>query len=430
MAQKILVDYVFSTLSRGFSRQSIKKVLNAERWTSLEISDAFFKAEEMMMSNSKMTKTLPPAPGKGSWNLELGSLSASQILLYLGSMIIVIAGFIYVGMHWENWGSFERILTLLIPMLILFVSGSKLWIDGKTEKAIVALFTGSILFPLFMSVTLTELKVFEPGEYIKFRLVISLSSLVLYLFLHLIFSNHVWSSLALIAATFSYYLTLVFFHVDTIYGREIWGWAFLFLGMMYVLLGLWQEKREKKEMTTFPYVIGFVTIFLAFWRLAEDASLLKPFIKISSDYSSQQFHVGWSFIIVGAIYLLASAAAEEMEKRGWKMIGAYAKVLSTISIFLMLGAILFLSSNGEKPFYETMLLLASLGAIFGSISKASPQFLYGGTFFLIIYIFDIGAEYFKNDVGWPITLFTAGLISMGISFAMETVRKKYFKKDE
>ena len=73
-----------------------------------------------------------------------------------------------------------------------------------------------------------------------------------------------------------------------------------------------------------------------------------------------------------------------------------------------------------------MLLLASLGFIFGSIPKLTRQFLLIGTLFLVVYIFMIGGEYFQNEVGWPITLFVAGLISMGIGVAMERVRRKYF----
>ncbi|MBI2463542.1 hypothetical protein HYV57_01145 [Candidatus Peregrinibacteria bacterium] len=430
MSQKVLIEYIQSTLRKGFSRQSVKKALSSAEWTNQEINDAFFQADEMMMKDSKMTKTLPLAPKKSGWNLDLGTLSASQILLYLGSIIIVIAGFIYVGIHWEYWGPIERILAILIPMLILFAGGSKFWIDKKKEKAVVTLFTGAILFPLFMSVTLTELKIFAPQETINFNLAISLSSLVFYILLHFIFPFYVWSFLTLIAGTASYYFTLDFFHIDKIYGSEIWGWAFLVLGLIYVFMGMFQEKRKKKEMSTLIYLFGFMISFFALWRLSLNADLIKAFMPNSNGYFPDQVHVGWSFVIVGGIYLLASMAIEKMEKRGWNIIGAYAKILSTVGIFMILGAILYLSSNGKKFFYETLLLIASLGAIFGSIPKSASQFLFAGTFFLIIYIFDIGAEYFKNDVGWPITLFAAGLISMGISFAMETIRKKYFKKDE
>ena len=85
-----------------------------------------------------------------------------------------------------------------------------------------------------------------------------------------------------------------------------------------------------------------------------------------------------------------------------------------------------MSWGGKEPVYEPLLLFSSLGFIFGSIVNKSRQFLYLGTLFLIIYIFDIGAEYFESNVGWPITLFVAGLASMGIGFGIEKLRRKYF----
>ena len=48
--------------------------------------------------------------------------------------------------------------------------------------------------------------------------------------------------------------------------------------------------------------------------------------------------------------------------------------------------------------------------------------------FLIIYIFDIGGEYFQNQIGWPITLFVAGILSMGVGIGIEVIRRNYFNK--
>lgn len=93
----------------------------------------------------------------------------------------------------------------------------------------------------------------------------------------------------------------------------------------------------------------------------------------------------------------------------------------------ILGGLFGLGLDGKKFVYETMLLLGSLGFIFFSIPIKSRTFLYVGTWFLIVYIFGIGGEYFQNQVGWSITLFIAGLLSMSIGFGMEKLRKQYFK---
>ena len=48
----------------------------------------------------------------------------------------------------------------------------------------------------------------------------------------------------------------------------------------------------------------------------------------------------------------------------------------------------------------------------------------------MIYIFTIGWEYFEDDVGWPLTLFISGLISMFIGYGIERLKKNQIFKRE
>ena len=85
---------------------------------------------------------------------------------------------------------------------------------------------------------------------------------------------------------------------------------------------------------------------------------------------------------------------------------------------------------GKQPLFETLILIGSLVFIFSSVLRQSKIFLYEGTFFLVIYIFSIGYEYFQNQIGWPLTLLVAGLLSMFTGLMIEKLRKRYFKANQ
>ena len=126
------------------------------------------------------------------------------------------------------------------------------------------------------------------------------------------------------------------------------------------------------------------------------------------------------------IYLIFAYIIEKLKNIGFKEALKQRNFFNIVGPLWVLGTIFYLGLGGKKPVYETLLLLSSLSFIFGSIPRLTRQYLYIGTIFLIIYIISIGGEYFQNEVGWPITLFIAGLTSMGISIFMEKIRRKYF----
>jgi membrane-associated protease RseP (regulator of RpoE activity) len=111
-----------------------------------------------------------------------------------------------------------------------------------------------------------------------------------------------------------------------------------------------------------------------------------------------------------------------------KGFSGYSQIFNFLATFLILASILYQSLGGKKVDWETALLFTSLGFIFLSTAKASRSYLYLGTMFLIVYIFDIGGEYFSDNVGWPITLLIAGVLSMGVGFVFEQLRKRYLPK--
>ncbi|MDP3975108.1 MAG: hypothetical protein Q8P88_02390 [Candidatus Jorgensenbacteria bacterium] len=417
MVNKQLLDYAQKSIEGGYSVEQISIALSQQGWDAAEINEALLKAQEI--TNQKILLPVAPlAPKKSEWNFELKSLSASQILLYLGGLIVVLAGVIYIGINWQEWSSGGRIFAILLPMLVVYGVGISLWFGGQYRKqSIVFIFTGSLLFPLFLSVTFKELNMFAEPWSNNFGLTVWLLTLGLYLLSSFIFRYPIWSFLCPATGLFVYYYLLKVLGIENLFEKETMAWAFLLPGVLYLFLGYFYENVQKRDYSKYPYFLGVFTIFFSLSWLAMNGSFLKTFIGDA---------VGWSTIVVGIIYLALAWLSEKLKNLKLDEAGKYKVFFDLVGTFAILGAIFYLSTDGKKPAYETLLLFSSLGFIFASIPKLSRQFLYIGTLFLVIYIFNIGGEYFQNQVGWPITLFIAGLISMGIGFGIEKLRRQYF----
>jgi hypothetical protein len=482
MANKQLLDYAQKTLEVGCSVEQINTALSQQGWGAAEINEALIEAQKIINQKNTILAT-PPAPQKKSeWDIEIKNLSASQILLYLGGLIVVLAGIFYISINWSQWESAARICAILIPVLICYGVGAPMWSSGQYKKqGIVFLVIGSLLFPIFLSVMFKELKIFAQPFDDNFNLTVSLLTFILYLICNFTFRFPIWAILYQGEGLFVYYFFLKLIGVESVYKDPLMAWLFLLPGTAYLLLSLFYDKNEKKDEGRYSYVIGTLVLVFSFIRLfaetfghdkqylawlllilgvayfllgifyektdfkkycpaiyfigtgvvffsllklASDGYLLK-FLTGSADNYDQDI-IGWSNFIVGAIYLLFAYIVGKLKNLHLEEASKYKGFFNLVGPFWILGAIFYLGLNGKKPVYETLLLLSSLGFIFGSIPRLMKQYLLIGTLFLIIYIFSIGGEYFQNQVGWPITLFVAGLASMGISIAMEKVRRKYF----
>jgi len=482
MVNKQILDYVQKSLEGGYSVEQISTALNGQGWNPTEINEALLKAQEIIQQKSAAPVAPPAPPKKSEWNIEPKSLSASQILLYLGGLIVVLAGIIYIGINWSQWGSAARIFAILLPMLICYGAGAPMFFSGEHKKqGIVFLVVGSLLFPFFLSVMFKELEMFAKPFNDNFNLIVSLLSFVLYLTSSFIFRFPIWAFLYQGVGLFVYYFFLKLIGIESVFEKLTMAWLFLIPGTAYLFLSLFYDKNEQKdeghyshaigalvlvlsfvrlfgetfaqnkehlawllfffgvayfflgifyEKTNFkkycqaPYLIGAGIVFFSLLRLAIDGTLLKDFTDSTAVHD--QDIIGWSNVIVGVIFLVFAYVVEKLKNLQLEEAPKYKEFFNLVGPFWVLGAIFYLGLDGKKLVYETLLLLFSLGFIFGSISKLARQYLLIGTLFLIIYIFSIGGEYFQNEVGWPITLFVVGLASMGISIVMEKIRRKYF----
>lgn len=477
--------YLKYGLERGLTKNQISEELVKAGWSEQLVNEAWQKIDpedKLFAAPAKPTTS----PKKSEWDINIKNISAAQILLFLGAIIMVVAAIIYISIGWSAWGAAARIAAILIPLLICLGTGITLWNLGKYKKiAIIFLLTGSLLFPFFLSVTFKELEFFAKPYNDPFKFTVSFLTLALFLLFSRLYKFTIWPFLYLVTGVFTYNLLfkvlgvnrfgdgptmawlflvlgtayfflslfyekandqkakqysyilgtfIIIYSLFQIFGdtfissREYVALILLLLGVSYVILGTLFEKAKKTFYIAIPYFLGFGLIFLSFFRLGVDGTLLKELF-FRSDSEVTQTIVGWSNLIVGFIYFFLAWLIKSLENRDLKQASEYQRFFRLVGPFWILGSIFYLGLEGHKYGYESLLLISSLAFVFGSLIRKSRPYLYLGTLFLVIYIFSIGSEYFQNKIGWPITLFVAGLISMIIGASIEMVRKKYFVRE-
>lgn len=484
MINKQLLDFVQKAIEDGHSNEQIMDALAPQGWSQEEISDATLQAKNNI-ENKNSNPLCASAPKKKEDNLaKLKEISASQILLYIGGIVVVLAGIIYIGTNWSAWGAFGRTLAIFLPMLICMVVGSVLtYKEGHERQGNIFVVVGALLLPFFLTVLFKEFEFFSDPYEDNFVLAVSSITLVAYLCINFVFHlpaltllylmvglvvyQSLWSVLGvssyldspLIAWFFlvlgSAYMVFSLLYEnlnkekEAVYSNVLGGlvvafsffrlfveiydninfaWVLFLLGVIYFFYGVFLEKNNFKKYSTVPYLLGAGVIFFSLARLGQGGGILKPFFDINE--SSKQEMVGWSGFVAGVMFLVIAFLISLLKRIKIDEGVRFKEFFNLVGPIFILGFTMSLGLDGSKPIYETMLLLFSLGFIFVSIPTLSRQYLYMGTFFLVVYIFSIGREYFQNDVGWPLTLFVAGLLSMGIGVGIEKIRRMYFLQDK
>ena len=480
MADTQIAEYVRTSLEGGYSVEQVRAALGEQGWGLEEVDEAVRRAEEAIEQRLAAPRMPPVPPKKREQNDTPRGISASQILLYLGGFIIVLAGILYVGINWSQWGAAGRITAILAPTLICYAAGLSLFFSAEHRKqGIVFLISGALLLPFLLSVTFKELAIFaEPFDEGFFFTVFAVSYAVYY-GSGFVFRHPVWSFLHHGTCLLCYYFFLELLDVAGIFGDAGMWWLFLIPGTAYLLMSLWHDSRGRRDEGRYAYLFGALTLLLSFLGLLEevfsndvgyttylviiggavvfllgslyertkfeyrealyvigvgvvsfslarltDGGALGALVGAADWYSESM--VGWSALIIGVVYLGLGWGIGKL--KGVQLIEApkYGEFFNAIGPIWVLGGVLSLGLGGSKPIYETLLLATSLGFIFGSVPAQSRTFLYSGTAFLVVYIFSTRFEYFENSVGWPIALFIAGLASKGIGVAIERMKRRYF----
>lgn len=462
MSNDELVSYIRLLTAKNIPANQIVETLNSQGWTPPEIESALAEASSKTKESSKF--------------------SVAKVFLYLGGIITIVAGLTYIGINWSAWGSLLRIFAVVLPMAVCYGIGTTLL--GKENlrtQGVAFIVVASFLFPVVLSVAFKELALFKEPFDLNFNFTVTAASLVIYLLTDSLIKHPIFSLLYQGAGIFAYYMFLrlcgmpgyiegpaaawlllvpacfylfwsVVRHLNGHLDRARYSftlgiitsgfslfrifaetythpdivWILLLSGIAYFLFASWLEKKGIKDFASTGYMIGAVIIFMSVSTASSRVMFLIRGSKDTVDYGDM---MGWPNILNGFFYFSFTYGISRLVKAGNELSRKYGQFFNTLAPLYFLSGVAILGTGGSKPVYETLLLVSSLGFIFGSIPKHVKSYLYLGTIFLIGYIFGIGGEYFQNQVGWPITLFVTGILAMGIGVGMDSMRKKYFGKE-
>lgn len=309
-------------------------------------------AEEGLISTEQAlalrTRIAAEGEGAASQNVQV-----TEILVYLGSLIVFLALAFLAILNWEELGSAGRILILLLPALAMFALG---WPfrsarSARRRRGAQALWLGASLVTgvLFM-VTFNELDLIDwqnrgPTD-IYFTLSCLLAggiSALAYLLLPSLVQSvpfHFWLSAAFLS--FLSWLGIEF--------QPVSPWVFLVLGLLmgalWLALSAWLNRRGQDRLAAVSLLVGAVT------------ALATPYVLSPFDFSAT-----------------------------W-----------------------------QRTAMELISLAACLIAIAASVRFQSRILLYSGAVFLLLFITYVNFEHFADEVGMPIALFLSGatLIALGL----------------
>lgn len=403
------IAYVKSSIAAGHTPESVWLAMLQQGWMLPELLQLFRDAGIPVKYPAGGTKK--------------AHVPVSRLLLGIGALIVVLAGITYISTSWQEWGSAARIMAIFLPMTIMFSIGIPGWHRPSTHKNSIAfLFVGAMLFPMFVLMLFTENSWLTNDSSALFLTIFG-SSFVLFVVCFFIFPSSIWSLLVAAAGVFTYYFTLAVLGIIETMQTNLIPWLFLLPAVLFIGIAMRLEALKKeKDTSTYFYFAGLGILITMLYVLALTGGLL---FRPTADFDNSWAVTGWSTVGVGAIFILFAWAIGLAQQKGYALLGRYADLFHFIGPFTIVASIFAMGTNGIQPVYEMLVLALSIAFIAVSIWWHRQAYLFVGCLGLIVYIFSTGSEYFSDAIGWPITLFIAGILSMGVGYLMERLRKEY-----
>jgi len=309
------------------------------------------QAEEIKQ-REKEIKIISPARG----------MKLNEILVYLGSLIIFLALAFFVILNWRKFGSMGRIVTVLIPTVLMFILGWWLYRSKRVQLRrgaqalwlVACLLSGLVFGVIFYEMGLLDLN--KPGD-----LMILVSSLLATMLAGTAF-------ILLPSITQS-----IAFHIC---GSAV---LFSFIGWLDQIL---------PPLSDFYEALGILAIGIVF----------------------------------GGLWLVLSERSWIKEKKGLVIVSRISGAL-TILFFCLVSAMDEYPATWQKTVMEAMAFLSCITFITVSMKKQSQTFLYSGAAFLLFWITYINFEHFEDRIGMPVALLIIGVLLIGLGLGTERLSR-------
>ncbi len=419
-----LLEFILQSLAQSRPKEEVRAALEGKGWSKEEIDEGLARATRLL----EPTAALPQAPAKhisraATPAVDLSRVTAARIFLFLGAAIIVSAAGFFISINWEEWSGFQRFGSILTPMLVCAAAGLLLWFLSQRAVAVYFLLTAGLLIPFVVYMAVWGPSAGEPEYYIQQPVLLhwgfSLGvATIVYLLCRRFIPHPSWSLLAGLG-----FVLCVAFSIGGVLKTdpELTVHRFALIASALVLLaGLYAERGRQTSDAMLLYLVAWVGLVFSLLVLGFSGGMLPTHIVEQRAHGTTGANVhGVSTVLAGTVGLGLAYLTRVLSDIGFTGLSVYRGILGFFGCGMLLFGAFLTGVDGELPVYETAFLLLSLAAIFVGQRIRVRSFLYLGTLFVIVYVFSTGFEYFEDEMGWPIILFCAGLVSMVIGFAVD-----------
>ncbi len=455
----------YSRIMSGKIEQHVKELSGwqQDRILSLYELDAFRKLYDRLVDR------------EDAWILEVRRLSLSQVSLYLGAWILVVAAGLVLLFRYPGLAGTPSVLVVAAATAPMAWIGIRAWKQGQRRIAVAFLLAFCLLLPTATLVAMKEWKIlahFSQGKeslefFAKFEMFrvqpadtapapvagkqvhkVSLfkgtTNAQLWWALLLSLPAYFWLRRFTGASVFSLVFSVMsaLLCIVTLLRMGMLEWLDLDPGRVYFrlipfailffVLAAWVEQIPRPNDSRYFYPIAVLYSFIA---LSGVAYFHEPYARwLDSVVPRTRGQVEYLFIINAGIYLALQSVSERFGSPQMRTVAKSFRFVipgHVLTSLLLLGmaassrwedALDRVDLRHEARFFEILLPVVACLFVLGSVPKQMKNFFVTGLLFLAVGIARLQLDLFKERPVWPISLLIAGLLLMLL--AANTTRVK------
>ena len=338
------------------------------------------------------------------------TLSATDILLACGALLIVVALFVLASASWGTFSPASRIITAVIPLLALYGIGFGSRTKPEHRQLSQAtIITGSIILPLVLGIIAYQSQLYP---YLDASLVfaISLISLVWYVYLEFGLRER-WHSVGTMVASVTMAVSF-----GEIVNAPVWGYALMAVILAYFFLSIshfYESETEDPLQLAAGY--GNAGAILGLGGL----------IFFPLDFINSHHYGTWAnvdsilmYAVVAAILFAVAIGYSREWQKNRKPLNLTLRQVSEVSagIALTVPAILVCLGTGQAADILVSLVVGVLTIILASYVKLSLYRYLGLATTVLGLLRLLFVAVTQIGLAWPILLLVIGFLLIGVAF--------------
>lgn len=389
-----LETWVRNAIGQGKPIDQIIQELKVAGYTQAQINTVF----ATFAKNSATPSTTAKAAGEGTQPKK--HFDATRAFLTVGILLIVIAFSVVVFSQWSDVSPAIRVAFLAVPTLILYAIS---WLVKRSslhpETFRGSLMVASVMTPFVFGTALFQWGLIsEVGP--SLFLTSTLLALPFYLFFEFFLKQFSFGALTVIA------LFVIFSSALNMLGVE--GNAVLWLNVLFslgfIIFGWWRVKKVPES----------GAIYLGVGALAVLSFLPTASLLTLTDVYKLEYQ---TLLIVSSLFFLVDFAVAAFLYHQYKRSGAVGiyrvkRVIEELAVFALATPYFFLAFTGGG--WAGFLLALGVVLIFARTRLAIKSCSFLGVASVVIGVIALTNTYFADSQLWPVTLFIAGFLTIGL----------------